>query len=111
MTATKLPYERPMIVNLSGSEAFAAPGKQCKAGSVAEGNVCVSGGSPGYSCQPGATATGDKCMSGSVAGKQCMDGSVAEAQKCHPGALATTDCKFGQAAVGNCKSGTIVGRT
>ncbi len=112
MTKSKLPYEPPLIVNLSGGEAFAqdfsASGKLCKAGSLADAAQCQSGGSPQFSCSPGATASGDKCTSGSVAGAQCFSGSVAEANKCNPGAVATTQCKAGAVAGSDCRAGSAV---
>src|SRR3990172_4911405 len=104
MTTIKLPYEPPLIIDLSGGQAFADSPK-CKNGASAEQQHCQTGGSPGQKCQSGATAFGGKCQSGSVASDKCQSGSSPQSNKCDAGSVASSECDSGSAAGGKCDSG------
>jgi hypothetical protein len=84
----KLPYERPLIIDLSGGQAYAAspPGP------------CKTGGSPGTTCTSGGTAYGGQCQNGSVASSgACQKGSSPASNSCKKGSFATNQCSTGNA--------------
>lgn len=53
------------------------------------------------------TAYGD-CLPGSLPSTCCQDGNLATNAGCIQGNMAGNRCETGQAAVGNCKTGTGV---
>jgi len=86
----KMPYEPPVIIDLSGNTAHAQTRgnliQQCYSGSAITGINCQSGGSPSHQCCAGSTATGGECSSGSVATDKCRVGSTAaSSNECRTG--------------------------
>jgi hypothetical protein len=95
----KMPYEPPVIIDLSGNTAHAQTTedliRQCNSGSAITGINCRSGGSPASQCYAGSTATSGECKAGSVATDKCKTGTTAASSECRTGFLASSGCKTG----------------
>lgn len=115
MTEKKLHYEKPVIIDLSGSVAHAedmedeedALCKRCTSGAAITGINCRTGGSPSHQCYSGSVASGGECSSGSVASELCKSGSSAQSSTCRSGSVASSGCKSGSVPGQYCKAGAV----
>jgi hypothetical protein len=68
MTAKKIRYEKPVLMNLTGSEICEAQGgggaKNCRLGNVAASNCGVGNTAPSSTCSKGNTNTTGSCATG-----------------------------------------------
>jgi len=95
----KIPYEPPMIIDLSSGVAHAVP-TVCNQGATPQQNQCTAGGSPGQACLSGSMAYGGNCQNGVIASTACTQGR----------SPASKDCKMGFSAASTCSIGTTAGK-